>query len=222
MVQCFHSPDDFGHLVDGVFAFLRRGAVGGHPVSCYPDLGLALVAQGDDVVAGLTDDAAVRMEAPFPVEMLQVLPVAVFLTDGPRDVYGLPLQPALVPRQRCAINGRAERRLHVHAPAAPEPAVHDTPLKGRIRPLLRVIGPHGVHVGVKLEHCFPTAHPADNVTGLIDDHLVVPQLFHLRLDKTGHVSLLVGETSCLHGSLCKTNQLFVHRVLPRKIDNIQL
>jgi hypothetical protein len=62
-----------------------------------PDLGLSLVAKGDDIVAWLTDYTVVRLKVKLPVKVLEVLTVAEFLAYGPSDIDGLAVQIAQVP-----------------------------------------------------------------------------------------------------------------------------
>jgi hypothetical protein len=74
-----------GHLVDGVVAALRRGAVAADALDVHPDLHAAPVAAVDAAVGGLGGDDELRRHLVLVMDVLPAQAVAVLLLHGAGD-----------------------------------------------------------------------------------------------------------------------------------------
>ena len=192
--------DDLGHLVDGVVATLRGGAVAGHTVHIHTDLHAATVATVDAAVGGLSGNDELHLAAGVigAVEVLvdDGLPahtVAVLLLHGAHHhdlIAGG--DEAQILHDPGAVGGGGHAALLIGAAAAVDDIVGFVALIGVGLPVVPVADAHGVHVGVQSDDLVALAHPADDVAQLVELDLVIPQSLHLLGDAMHHALLLTG------------------------------
>ena len=198
LVEGAHVLEDVGHLVDGVVAPLRSGAVAGDALHVHADLHAAPVAPVDAAVSGLGGHHELHLllaDALGGEELVDdVLPahaVAVLLLHGAHHhdlVAGG--NEAQILHDLGAVGGGGHAALLVGAAAAEDHRVVLVALVGIGLPVVDVADAHGVDVGVEGDDLVALAHPADDVAQAVYLHRVVAQLLHLGLDAGHHFLLL--------------------------------
>ncbi len=207
-VQLLHPLDDLRHLINRILALFRRRTMGGDAVGDNPHLCLALMSQGNDIVAGLTDHAVIRLPAAGFIKMLEVHAIAVFLTDRTGDIDRLALQQSVFLGFGCGKNGSDQSAFHIHGASAPDAAVHNLAGEGRNLPQVPVLHPDGIHMPVKLENLWTVPHTTDDIAGGINMRLIIAQTFHQLQKILGNLSLLVRIAADLYRLLYGFYQLF--------------
>ena len=200
LVEVPDVQQDLGHLVDGVVAPLRGGAVAADPVDVHPDLHAAPVAPVDAAVGGLGGDHKLDL-APGVLGSVEVfvddgLPahaVAVLLLNGAHDhdLVAFGDQPQVL-HDLSAVGRGGHAALLVGAAPAVDEGVGLVALVGVGLPVGPVADAHGVDVGVDGDDLVALAQPADDVAQLVEFHFVVTQLGQLGGDALRHALLLAG------------------------------
>ena len=182
-------------------------------------LHFAGVPERDHVVGRLADHAEVGPDAAVAVKMFETDAVAVLLADGACHPNGLAFEQAELLRRSRRADRRGQAAFHVHGAAAVEHAVLDLAGKGRMLPFVCVLGQHGVHVRIEVDHPAAAADAAANVARGVDVGFIIPQFLHFGEEFLRQFALLIGIAARFHGRDVKIQQVAAVRFVPEFLSD---
>ena len=191
-VVVVQGPDvvyDVRHLVDGVVAALRSGAVAGNSLHIDADLHASALSSVDTAVRRFRGDDKLRSDLVLVDDVLPAQSVAVLLHDGAdnHDLVSLRDQIQVFHDLRAVERGGHAAFL-IGSASSVDDVICLISLVRIVRPVVPVADADGVDMTVDCNNLLViadisvSAHPADDVAQSVDLNLVEPDLLHLCLD----------------------------------------
>ena len=152
LVQSAHVLKDVGHLVDGVVAALRSGAVAGNALDVHTDLHTASLAAVDAAVGGLGGNHEVRADLILVDDVLPAKAVAVLFLNRTGYQNGVLVgEQSQILHDLSAVNRADDTAALVGHAASADLGVVLVALVGIKVPVVLVADANGVDVGVKTD-----------------------------------------------------------------------